>query len=80
MLCFPDYTPDLGRQRYRFGKSRVPGCRCEYRFTCGPCMAAAKPWPYTPDAPSGPGEPPSGARGEAKGHQGAEQPPPLGAS
>lgn len=27
----------------RFGKKRVPGCRCEFSFTCGPCLRAAGP-------------------------------------
>jgi len=25
----------------RFGKARVAGCQCDYRYTCGPCMQAA---------------------------------------
>jgi len=25
----------------RFGKARVPNCRCEYNFTCGPCLEDA---------------------------------------
>jgi hypothetical protein len=24
-----------------FGKARVPDCRCEFNFTCGPCLQAA---------------------------------------
>lgn len=27
----------------RFGKKRVPDCRCTHNFTCGPCMVAAGP-------------------------------------
>ena len=32
----------------RFGKSRVPGCTCTERFTCGSCLSAAPSWHNTP--------------------------------
>lgn len=34
----------------RFGKKRVPGCQCDYRFTCAACLrdAATIP-PHTLD-------------------------------
>lgn len=27
-------------------------CRCESNFTCGHCLANAKPWHFTPDTPA----------------------------
>lgn len=27
----------------KFGKARVPGCECTYRFTCRACLLAAGP-------------------------------------
>lgn len=24
--------------KHKYGKKRVPGCRCDYNFTCGFCM------------------------------------------
>ena len=36
----------------RYGKARVPNCQCEARFTCGPCLAAAPPYHFTPNTPS----------------------------
>jgi hypothetical protein len=40
----PQGTNQLaGGPRYRYGKKRVPGCRCTYNFTCGPCLNASGP-------------------------------------
>jgi hypothetical protein len=38
MLATRTEEPQMNK---RFGKARVPGCRCETNFTCGPCLAAA---------------------------------------
>jgi len=35
----------------KFGSRRVPDCRCDDSLTCGPCLAAAPPWHYTPSTP-----------------------------
>lgn len=31
-------------------KARSSLCKCESNFTCGHCLADAKPWLFTPDS------------------------------
>lgn len=33
----------------RYGKARVPDCRCEYGYTCGPCLRNAPVYYFTPN-------------------------------
>jgi hypothetical protein len=47
----------------RYGKYRVPGCKCESNFTCGECLANRPPYFFTPGGPESSdhhiGEPPT---------------------